>query len=210
MTIMLHTRSGCDACFAPATFQSDHGDWYCDSCAGTVTRFEIPSALSSPDANASLSNPTPGPASGATLSVSDGFALSSLPSGESEPLVTLAFAPSESSSCGGHESRVAAVSRENRSTKVRETAILLVAPSVSASPQCEAAAGIASGPQDSIPNPVPWASLPPAQVNCALVTNMSAGAPFSSFDAEISAAIDSLLSQWTGAGIIPPSLRDAP
>lgn len=72
----------------------------------------------------------------ATNSVSDGVAYGSLPSGESEPSVTLAHAPSEFISCGGVESRHAV-----RSTPGAIGPDLMRRPSM--------AAGFAPGPQES-------------------------------------------------------------
>lgn len=85
----------CAACHAPTVSPSISGLYLCERCDVNARREfpHFPVDSSSPGKAPAVG---PGSAAGADYSVSDGAFLSSLPSGESEPSVMLACAPSES------------------------------------------------------------------------------------------------------------------
>lgn len=195
----LNTRHACDACAAPATIETEFRALFCDSCAASRTQFEIPSGVPMSDGCASPANPAPGPAGEAINSISPGDVTGSLPSGESEPLVTLASDPGEYSSCGrveGHSVERDPIGATSGGSSVgRGRAYPL------SNDRPHRSAGIKPGPQDSIPNPMPLSPGLPASANCAPVPAISAGAPFSSaldFEAEVTA----LEAEWLARGIV--------
>lgn len=197
MTAFIHTRAVCDACReATAALESATGIFLCASCAETFTEFEVTPDGRPSSVNAAASYPRPR-AREAVATLSPGAARSSLPSGESEPTVTLASSPGESSSCGP-------LMREETPTALGAAADRIGRSYFGPLARGESLASLP--PQDSI-DPARWLPIPPdAPGNCGEAVEVTVSPLFSSADPgacgfDFEAEVSALEAEWARHGL---------